>query len=54
MTALAEVFERLASDPSFADQVRSDPATALREFKLSPGELRRIEQAIDASFPTPD
>jgi hypothetical protein len=53
MSALAEVFERLASDPSFADEVRGDPTTALREFNLSPGDLCRIEQAIDACFPPP-
>lgn len=50
MTALADVFARLTSDPSFADAIRRNPVEALRAFNLDAGELRRLELALDASL----
>lgn len=46
MTALADVFERLTADPSFADDIRRNPAEALREFDLDASELIRLERAL--------
>ena len=47
MTALAEVFARLTSDPSFADEIRQNPGNALRAFNLTASELARLEAALD-------
>lgn len=46
MSALAEVFARLISDPSFADDIRRNPVEALRSFDLDAGELARLESAL--------
>lgn len=50
MTELARVFERLTSDQEFADEIRRDPAKALREFDLDAHELTRLERALGLSI----
>lgn len=44
MASLDQVFARLADDPTFADAIRTDPASALRGIDLSDTDLRRLEQ----------
>lgn len=54
MTALADVFARLISDPAFADAIRRNPAEALRAFNLDASELSRLEAALDISVTRSD
>lgn len=54
MTELARVLGRLTSDPDFADRIRRDPATALREFDLDSNELARLERALSISLGLPE
>ncbi len=44
---LADVFARLTADPHFADEIRRQPADALRGYQLSSDDLRRISAAVD-------
>jgi len=50
MTALAEVFARLTTSPSFADEIRTNPAEALRAFDLTANEVLRLASALDISI----
>lgn len=50
MTALAEVFARLTSDPAFADEIRRDPSAALGPFGLDASEFSRLELALGSSL----
>lgn len=49
MSDLQEVFRRLANDHTFGDALRNDPVTALRNYRLSGADLRRLEKALSGS-----
>lgn len=49
MADIDAVFARLTNDSGFADALRTDPATALREYRLSADDLTRLEQALSPS-----
>lgn len=51
MAGLSDVMSKLASDPAFADAVRSNPTDALRGFDLSADDLVRIERVVAESRP---
>jgi hypothetical protein len=53
MTQFDDVVARLTNDPSFADAIRTDPARALRGFRLDNDQLRRLEQMVAPSPTTP-
>lgn len=46
MAGLDIVMARVANDATFADALRTDPATALRGYQLDASELARLEQAL--------
>ena len=41
-----DALARLANDPGFADQLRTDPAKALKGYDLSAADLARLERII--------
>ena len=46
MADIDDVLARLSDDPSFVEQVRSDPGEALRDLSLSNDDLMRVEEAL--------
>src|SRR3989442_10446478 len=50
MTKLNDVVQRAISDAAFRSQLRSDPATALRGFNLSPEETRALSSGDPAKL----
>lgn len=51
MAGLVEVFARLADDVAFADQLRTNPARALRGYDLTADELARLSRALESNAP---
>ena len=46
MAGLDEVLARVTNDPAFADAIRLDALRALRDYRLAPSELARLERAL--------
>jgi hypothetical protein len=46
---IEDVFARLANDEQFAQALRLDPASTLREYALSASDLVRLERALGGS-----
>jgi hypothetical protein len=46
MTTFDDLVHRVATDPAFAEQVRTDPRSALAGHDLTDDQLRRLDRAV--------
>ena len=51
---IAHVLRRIADDPTFLGQLRSDPKSALSRYELSHADLARIDLVVSSLAPLSD